>query len=124
MGTDGRGPTDGSRSSRTDRQVVYEQLVAALQTLRGGTHAADMAAALLRHARDSTALVALVDGGGRAACYSANARTLAAVPFDRHGVDAAAAEPLARPLDDPAIWVDTAEADWVHPRFRRPGPRD
>lgn len=137
MGADGRAPTDCGTDEQsppgsdacTDRQAVFERLAATLQTLRDGTHGDDMAAALLRHASGSTALVALVDGGRRAAVYSANARTLATVPFDRHGVDAADAETVWRSLRDPSAWVETADPDWVHPRYRRDrtgerGPRE
>lgn len=106
------------------RQAVFEDLTATLQTLRGGVHAADMAAALLRYAGGSTALVALVDGGQRAVCYCANARTLAAVPFDRHGVDPDDADRARRSLRDPTTWVDAADPDWVHPRYRRGAGRD
>ncbi|MEF8773833.1 MAG: hypothetical protein V5A23_02220 [Halobacteriales archaeon] len=110
MGTDDR--------AATDRQRVYEELASTLQTLRGGAHAGRMATALLRHARGATALVALVDGGDRAVFYTANARTLAAVPFDRHGVDADDAGRAWRSLGDPTTWVDAADPDWVHPRYR------
>lgn len=108
------------RSPEVDRQAVYAELTGALQQLRGGVHARDMAAAVFRHATGSTALVGLLAGGERAVFYESNARTLVAVPLDEHGLDHAAVERLWNRLSDPTAWVDARGGDlaWVHPRYR------
>jgi hypothetical protein len=103
-----------------DRQAVFADLTSTVQQLRGGVHARDMASAVFRHARGSTALVGLDDGGERAVFYETNARTLVAVPLDEHGLDHAGAERRWNRLGDPTAWVDARgdDLDWVHPRYR------
>lgn len=41
------------RASDRDRQAVFADLAGAIQQLRGGVHARDMAAAVFRHATGS-----------------------------------------------------------------------
>lgn len=109
MATDRDAPT---------RQTAFEDLVARLQQLRGGDHAADVARHLFAHASDGRELVALA-AADRAVFYDPAGRSLAAVPFDAHGVDATGSEQVWGPLADPATWVDASEdLPWVHPRYR------
>lgn len=112
MGTD--------RTTATDRQAAFAELAAAVQRVRGGAHAREMAAATFRHARGATALVGLSAGGERAVFYEGNARTVVAVPLDAHGLNHADAERICNRLRDPTAWVDArgGEMAWVAPRYR------
>jgi hypothetical protein len=112
MGTD--------RTTASDRQAAFAELAAAVQRLRGGAHAREMAAAAFRHARGATALVGLAAGGERAVFYEGNARTVVAVPLDAHGLDHAGAERRCDRLRDPSAWVDAhgTEMAWVAPHYR------
>lgn len=114
MGTD-------DRRTGADRQAVFADLASAVQTVRGGDHAHETAAAVFRYATGPTTLVALAGGCERAVFYDANAHTLTAVPLDEHGLDHGGAEQLWNRLSDPTTWVDAREddLDWVHPRYRR-----
>lgn len=109
-----------STAPAADPQSVYEDLASGLRALLAGDRAAAAARALFRHTGDGRELVGVVGGGERAVFYDRDARALVAVPFDRHGVEADAAERLWGPVGDPATWVDAnaGTVDWVHPRHR------
>lgn len=108
----------GLGNAAADRQTVYEELTGALQELRGGVHAPDMARSLFRHARGSTDLVGLADGGERAVFY--DARVVRAVPFDRHGLVFDGREQVWRGIGGPTAWVvgHSGLLAWVHPEYR------
>lgn len=112
MGTD--------RTTGSDRQAAFAEFSAAVQRLRGGAHAREMAAAAFRHARGATTLVGLSADAERAVFYEGNAKTVVAMPLDEYGLDHAGAERLCDRLRDPTAWVD-ARGDgmaWVAPRYR------
>ena len=100
--------------------MAFAELSAAVQRLRGGAHAREMATAAFRHARGATALVGLSTGGESAVFYEGNARTVVAIPLDEHGLDHDRTERLCDRLRDPSAWVDArgAELAWVAPRYR------
>lgn len=98
---------------------LYGELRTALVRLRGDAGADAMARRLVR--RDfRQELVALVDGGTRAAYYDPLARRIHVLPFDESGIDDGAGEVPWRSVEDPASWVDARrdDLDWVHGRYR------
>lgn len=106
-------------ASRAVGDALFGELRTELADLRPGADAGALARGLVR--RDCRhELVALLDGGRRAAFYDPLARRLYRLPFDERGVADPAADDDPQSVPDPAAWVaDRAERlDWVHRRHR------
>lgn len=106
-------------AGRAAGDALFGELRAALVALRPGADAGALARGLV-HRDCRHELLALLDGGRRAAYHDPLARRLYRLPFDARGVADPAADDDPAAVADPADWLrERGDAlDWVHPRHR------